>query len=337
MRHPLTDVVLGYVTFTYGKDKEGEIEITNYGSSLEPWHLQMGATTKQYDPLQSGQFGEGLKRAIVTFRRKPNHHTFRIVSSNYNWSFGWDINGMLNLNLFKIEPQKIENERQKNISKPRSTWQFRRFEEGVSIIIGQKHLKYSKSDTKEYTGNKIRLGDFEIMVKSSSIVLERPESFETPVGSIILSSEYGNKLFSDGLSVRRIDQNRVPFLYGYDLHNAPSAQDRTFLRDPTELTTAVNNIWAHACRMEPKMVIRYTELIVNNINNLPDVSLDPTSDGLPLDVARLVWAELLSRKPPTKGGLAPFYYVEIGNSEVTTNRHLGKARPPLLTLFRIPF
>lgn len=316
VRHPRTDLILGYITFAYDKDKEGELEITNYGSSLEPWHLQMAGTTKCGDPLQSGKHGEGLKRAIATFRRKPNHHTVRIVSSKFNWSFGWDSYGMLNLNLSRIKPQKLENERKKIKGKPRDT-KFRFFEDGVSIIIGQRHQKFCQA--KEYTGNKIRLEEFEKMVNISSIILERPESFITPVGSIILPPEYRNKLYNDGLLVQRIGQDTAQMPYGYDFHNAPTALDRTVFRDPAEMTAAVNNIWANACRRDSNMMSSYTDLILNNRIRLPDVSSNTTSDFLAEDIARLVWAELLSRKCLDSGS-APFFYVEGDNFEVSITK-----------------
>jgi hypothetical protein len=287
VRHPRTDLLLGYITFTYDKDGEGELEITNYGSSLEPWHLQMGGTSKHRDPLQSGQFGEGLKRAIATFRRKPSHHTFRIVSSGFNWSFGWDRYGMLNLNLRRMEPQKLENERQKTGNKPR-TLNFRAFEEGVSIIIGQKHQIYSKGEVKGYTGSKIRLDEFERMLKFSSIIIDRPESITTPIGSIILPAEYGNKLYTDGLLVRRCGLERPQFRYGYDFHDARLGLDRSAFHRGGEVTVAVNDIWATACRMTDFVFVRYTDLILEDINRLADVSLNGTSYCLPQDVARMI-------------------------------------------------
>jgi hypothetical protein len=299
---------MGYITFTYGKDKKGEIEVANYGSSLEPWHLQWGGTTKHLNDSQAGQYGRGLKTAIVTFRRSQFNHNFRIVSSEFNWSFGWDRYGMLNLNLRRIETGKLVEERVKAYKKPRDT-HFRPFEQGVSIIVGQKHQIFSRTGEKAYTGEPIKLEDFEYMLSVSPTIVERPECMATPLGSIITDPSYRNKIYKQGLLVSRNAFAIPGFYYGYDLREAAVAADRDAFVCPVKMVCGLKCIWAIACQKDRRAATIYVNLLLDHMNRFWEVHYQcPYSDSL-AGIEEPIWSELLSRKPD-ENGPAPFYYVE---------------------------
>jgi hypothetical protein len=51
--------VLGLLQFTYNRTTlDGWIEMSNYGSKLQAWHLSFGGTSKELDRTQSGQHGD---------------------------------------------------------------------------------------------------------------------------------------------------------------------------------------------------------------------------------------------------------------------------------------
>ena len=54
---------LGYLRFS-GKHGAGEVEIVNRNATIEPWHLDLGGTTKEAARNLAGQHGDGLKVAL---------------------------------------------------------------------------------------------------------------------------------------------------------------------------------------------------------------------------------------------------------------------------------
>jgi hypothetical protein len=80
---------LGYVRFKGGRDGSGTIEITNRSAMLQPWHLDLGGTSKAGDAHQAGARGEGLKVALLVLMRGFQNHSIkcpRTTASSAAWA-----------------------------------------------------------------------------------------------------------------------------------------------------------------------------------------------------------------------------------------------------------
>ncbi|SPO07754.1 uncharacterized protein DNG_10449 [Cephalotrichum gorgonifer] len=67
---------LGYIRFL-SRDGEGTIDITNRSATLQPWHFDLGGTSKTNDSHQASAHGEGFKIALLVLMRSPQNHTVR--------------------------------------------------------------------------------------------------------------------------------------------------------------------------------------------------------------------------------------------------------------------
>ncbi|KAK3309069.1 uncharacterized protein B0T15DRAFT_483533 [Chaetomium strumarium] len=86
----------GSATSCYkGRNGEGTIDITNRSATLQPWHLDLGGTSKADDDQQAGPHGEGLKLALLVLMRGMQNHGFRCRSGGFNWKFNFTTRGRL--------------------------------------------------------------------------------------------------------------------------------------------------------------------------------------------------------------------------------------------------
>ncbi|KAF2792541.1 hypothetical protein K505DRAFT_246469, partial [Melanomma pulvis-pyrius CBS 109.77] len=204
--------LLGYIRFKWDKNEEGTLEVTNFKSSLQLWHLSIGGTSKSLDVHQTGQHGEGLKIAALIFRRFPHNHTFRIDSSGFRWNFNFDTKRQLLCRLSRLldADQKIQARRSVR-GRPRTTT-HRKWED-VSVFIGAP-TKGRGSNSVVHKGQKIPLTGFREWLKVT-IDIEGPESvIRTTCGDLIMDPAYRNKLYLRGLLLPQGSTTGRPLLYG---------------------------------------------------------------------------------------------------------------------------
>ena len=83
---PETRKLYGYILYRPdGKDREqGVVEICNFEAQLKDDDLLFGGTSKHADRNQAGQFGEGLKVAILVLTRSGYHVHLTTKCSSVN-------------------------------------------------------------------------------------------------------------------------------------------------------------------------------------------------------------------------------------------------------------
>lgn len=97
---------LGYIRYK-GHNGEGTVEITNRSATLQPWYLDIGATSKPGVVSQVGAHGEGLKLALLVLMRGPQDHAVKCRSGGFNWTFNFTTRGRLMARLDRMSPQSI--------------------------------------------------------------------------------------------------------------------------------------------------------------------------------------------------------------------------------------
>lgn len=96
---------LGHIKYD-GTIHQGYVELTNLGSTLEPWHLEMGGTSKRDNDNQVGTHGEGMKLAALSLMRSKNNHSVVCRSGGFSWTFDFSMSGKLRIEITK---QKSSN------------------------------------------------------------------------------------------------------------------------------------------------------------------------------------------------------------------------------------
>ncbi|KXX81532.1 hypothetical protein MMYC01_202497 [Madurella mycetomatis] len=97
---------LGYIRFK-SRDGEGTIDITNRCATLQPYHLDLGGTSKVGNECQAGPHGVGLKVALLVFLRGSPNHSVRCRPGGFNWMFNFTTSGRLVARLCRMSPHRI--------------------------------------------------------------------------------------------------------------------------------------------------------------------------------------------------------------------------------------
>ncbi|KAH7137349.1 hypothetical protein B0J13DRAFT_77490 [Dactylonectria estremocensis] len=100
---------LGYILFS-GHDGQGIVEIANRDAILEPWHLDLGGTTKTGAINQAGAHGEGLKIALLVLQRRTQNHSVRCVTGGVEWKFDFTTRGKLVAHLRRMTRTELDRE-----------------------------------------------------------------------------------------------------------------------------------------------------------------------------------------------------------------------------------
>lgn len=74
----------------------------NRRATLQPWHLEMGGTTKIGVKKQAGIYGEGLKLALLVLQRGQQNHRVLCHSGSFDWNFDFTARGKLVARLERI-------------------------------------------------------------------------------------------------------------------------------------------------------------------------------------------------------------------------------------------
>lgn len=131
---------LGYIRYK-GRHGEGTIDITNRSATLQPWHLDLGGTSKADDDDQAGAHGEGLKLALLVLMRGMQNHSVRCRSGGFNWKFNFTTRGRLVARLHRMAPEAIRKaEDQARRLSQRTLLPFGTNPElDVQFVIGETH------------------------------------------------------------------------------------------------------------------------------------------------------------------------------------------------------
>jgi hypothetical protein len=312
--------VLGFLRFKYDKNTlEGWIEISNYGSKLQAWHLSFGGTSKEVDPTQSGQHGEGLKLEVLVFRRYPYNHAVSIEASGCNWSFAFNKHRKLICTTTRVNQDKIRREKIAASGKPRSTqtqvWS------DVTVTIGKSKQSRDQDEQKSQT-RKIALQDFEELMKVM-LDLNDPKSVRTPSGDLVLGDEYANKLYLRGLHLRSSSSWGRKYKYGYNFADGYTNRERQAVGAPGQafdVPHRVNTIWANLLRNpqnKDEFIGVYTGLILQHLEEFADVTLRPGNRLLDRDIAEMVFAHMRTINADDQGRPAFYHAADIGKDVCT--------------------
>ncbi|KAH6287723.1 hypothetical protein HBI39_221050 [Parastagonospora nodorum] len=325
--------LLGFIRFKYDKATlAGVLTISNFDARLQLWHFMFGGTTKDKDTTQTGQHGEGMKMAILIFRKHPNNHTMRIEASGFSWAFNFDGQRQLVCNLTRIGKERIRKEKLAVHGQPRTT--DARCWSDVSIVIGEPRLQVDGTGMQVRSNKKILLSDFEQWLEIC-LDFKNPKTVPTKTGELILDGDCANKLYLQGIHLSSSSNAPKSYRFGYNFFQGYTDRERRVIgHDGKKWSepSLVNAIWAEVLDTKKEEYIDiYTNMMLESTDKVADVTLAVNGYWLPREVICKVWKQMRSMNVGEDGRPAFYHAPDLRSNDinvVTNNLDMHPHRIP---------
>ncbi|KAF2803633.1 uncharacterized protein BDZ99DRAFT_399651 [Mytilinidion resinicola] len=310
-------VLMGYILYKWDKYQTGTLELVNFNASLRKDHLALGATAKKDDDTQSGQFGEGLKLAILVFLRNPQNNAVRMKTSSVTLNFKLDQEGNLVCTVTKHDKEKVRvnmaKERDRIAKKERRQFKANTWED-VSLEIGFSRSVKTETGERQKTP-KISLQDFKDWLTITLDINPPTDIIQTFAGDLILDPAYKGKTYLKGLLLPNGSASGKPFQFGYNFLDGETDRDRGRVTDPSDEARAIAGIWGAASNAIPdsssinRVTVEYTNLLMTKFTE-PTISANVHSaaEHIWRSTAVKVWKYMLSQHSHEESQSHPFYY-----------------------------
>ncbi|KAK4199869.1 hypothetical protein QBC40DRAFT_254598 [Triangularia verruculosa] len=246
---------LGYIRYR-GSNKEGKVEIVNRRTKLQPWHLDLGGTSKAKDSSQAGAHGEGLKVALLILMRRPQNFAIRCVSGGFDWTFDFTAQGKLSAHLERMTVASVHAKEEASKQESRDS-RCSHFPPVARMTA-------------------VPLDTFRIWAESALFLQEvgDNEIVATRRGSLLTSPRLSGCIFLKGLLLK--DSKRVSasvtgkrLRFGYDFKAGTTNRERQSMTTATEEAEAMWRIWNSILAVKPDLVEALSEML-----NAQSVSLE---------------------------------------------------------------
>lgn len=310
VRHPDTEDLLGFIQFKSDKDGYcvGGLKIVNFKATLRYGNLGTGATTKAHDHGQTGQHGDGMKLSALVYRR--NNYNVRYESGGFKWRFLYK-KGSLACSLSRIDEKSLKKMKQK--AKDRSRSHISHPWEDVCLVIAAPG-KARNIRGVEQTSEQLNIAEFKNWITVTIDINPPKDIIRTIHGDLIRDPEYQGRMYLRGLLLPRGGTNGDKYTYGYNFVRGSTSSDRDALSGVGEESRRISAIWSAAIRADEssdsELVSDYTDLLLSYINKKGDVMMNTykgEDELMPGDIARRVWAKMLTLNKDNEGRTA-FYY-----------------------------
>lgn len=291
---------LGFIRF-HGRNGAGTIEITNRGASLQPWHLQIGGTSKKGNEDQAGAHGEGLKLAGLVFLRRAQNNHLRCQSTGFNWHFNFK-NECLVVVVHRIdlaqEETRSPRKRAYKIPTPDVV-----ADRDVQFVIGE-----SRSGRDE-DGFQVKRGPvqqtaFESWTKAALFLVQSDNEntgvIRTEHGELLTTENLRGKIYLKGLLLCDGTQSRPasitghPLWFGYNFASGNTDRDRQSVATAYEESRAMCQILSGAIKEKPEMIGSLVDILNDDETDYADVLC--AAKDWPREVCMLIRGYLLREK-----------------------------------------
>jgi hypothetical protein len=311
--------LLGFIQFRCDKEGYcvGGLKIVNFKATLKYCDLGTGATTKAHDNGQAGQHGDGMKLSALVYPR--NNYNAHYESGGFKWRFLYN-KGSLACSLSRINEKRLENLKKKAWGQPRThishPW------EDVCLTVA------APGRTRDICGfptqgKRLSIAEYKDWITVTLDINPPKDIIRTIHGDLIRDPEYQGRMYLRGLLLPRGGTNREKYVYGYNFAEGSTSSDRDALSGVGEENEGISAIWSAAIRADEssdsELVSDYTYLLLSSINKKGDVVMQ-THEGedelMPGDIARRVWAKMLTLNKDDEGRTA-FYYSASEEKDVS--------------------
>jgi hypothetical protein len=303
--HPTSGKLLGFIRF---REKEGDLELTNFKAQLSRKALDLGVTSKRMKANQAGTHGEGFKVASLVMARSG--YQVRYEASSHYWTFALGGRDCRHLycNLTPISDNKLKKERtayETNLRKGAQRELKGNKWEDVTVRIGRV--------VRPNWGNRISREQFLLWTKVA-LDLDRPSNLvETDYGTLIQDEAFSNKVYLKGLLLEGHSSSKR-FKFGYNFQEGVVNRDRQRLSNPREEAKLLVRIWEDAIRTSVGSTCKeYVDMLMDE-TQWADVNL--AESEITCVLANSIWIELLQRNT----GEHKFYHSQDNGDEVSTHK-----------------
>ncbi|RYP62624.1 hypothetical protein DL769_007230 [Monosporascus sp. CRB-8-3] len=296
---------LGYIRW-FRRGGVGTVDITNRQATLQPWHLDMGGTSKEKDRNQAGAHGEGLKVALLVLLRRPQNHAVRCRSGSFSWTFNFTNQGRLVAILTRMTQAataKVQNrakaECEKSllpvVSAPNEDVQFLIGGNGK----GRDEVGYPL-DRSEVTRE-----EFKRWTKAALFLQKIAEDGLVPTekGDLIVDHHFEGNIYLKGLLLQESEIGKSASItgkklkYGYNFAKGATNRERQSMAGADEESQAIFSIWNEALKnpaVSESLVDKLHLMLNCGYPGFADVS--SAEIHMPFDMLRRVKEYLLSEK-----------------------------------------
>lgn len=313
---------LGYIRYS-GYNGKGTVELTNRRATLEPWHLDLGGTTKADDEHAAGAHGEGLKLALLVLMRGQQNHAVRCRSGGFNWNFGFSTSGRLQCRLNRMEPAtltKVKAEAMRMADKGLVPFPVAA-DHDVQFMIGEEK-PYKDENGNRVKRKQVQETEFHEWVKSALFLHPAAQigSITTRYGDLLLGEQLRGSIYLKGLLLcestpqRSASVTDQPLKFGYNFATGRTNRERLSLASRTVENAAILAIWNAVITRKPEMVAELSDMLNTKAAGRSRVTYaDVASTSLSLYMARKLQKHLLAQEPQDK-----WYYTDEEKAAVST-------------------
>jgi hypothetical protein len=244
------------------RDGEGTIEITNRSAALQPWHLDLGGTSKAGDEHQAGAHGEGLKIALLVLMRSRHNHKIRCRTGGFNWNFNFTTRGRLVARLTRMTPNKIlqaKDQAQRLIARKLLPFAVSA-DSDVQFVIGEAHKGRDEwGDTVKRAP--VHRRDFDAWTKACLFLQDAQDGaiVSTDAGDLLTSPTLRGKIYLKGLLLAESTPSKSasisgqPLKFGYNFASGKTNRERQSVAGTDEESRAILAIWDRVLAIKPEM------------------------------------------------------------------------------------
>lgn len=258
------------------------MDISNRGATLQPWHIDMGGTSKQDESRQAGAHGEGLKIALLVLMRQPRNHAVRCFSGGFWWTFYFDRNQKLVARLTREIPSRYIYDVYSWADRETFTHHFL---SPHARITPQNFVRFFIDDKGwDENGLKAQNGvtrdEFQEWTKAALFLqkIEDGEIVKTPNGDLIMDARFCGNVYLKGLLLKESTPGRSasitgkPLHYGYNFANGVTNRERQSIAAADDETRAILSIWRLAVDEKSDLIGNLHDLLQSRVPEYADVA-----------------------------------------------------------------
>lgn len=292
---------LGFIRFK-GSNGAGKIDMVNMNSTLQPWHLELGGTSKHGGEDQAGAHGEGLKLAALVLMRRAQNNRVRCCSGGFNWTFSFNQHGSLVVALHRIKKARKQGGEAQEPRK--STYKIAvpevAADRDVHFIIGEKRMGRDETGVK-VEQLRVQRTAFETWTKVALFLSQGDDEdaklVHTYWGDLLTAENLRGNIYLKGLLLCKGAKSRSasltgrPLWFGYNFKYGQTNRERESVSTAYQESKAMCDILSGALSKKPEMIGALVDILNNTETDYADVAC--AESYWPRDVGISIRAYLL--------------------------------------------
>lgn len=271
---------LGFIRFE-GSDGAGSIDMVNMNSTLQPWHLELGGTTKKGGEDQAGAHGEGLKLAALVLMRRAQGNRFRCLSGGFNWNFNFTKHGSLFVSLYHVNMARERREQARRQSNYKIAVPEVVPDRDVHFIIGEEKKGRDEKGA-EVRQRPVQRTAFETWTKVALFLCQGDDEdanvVHTHWGDLLTAENLRGNIYLKGLLLCEGTKSQSasltgrPLWFGYNFKYGQTNRERESVSTVYQESRAMCDILSGALSNKPEIIGALVDILNNTETDYADVA-----------------------------------------------------------------